>query len=523
MYGISNELIILDMPTPLNQFVKETEVREKLKRALLSRHPSMKEYVADRCVEKYLSGLLPEILWSWTSMRKEDKELAMGMNDIKRDIGRISANGHVEYICDIMHEHTSTSLIEITFTGNVGKNSRAVINPLYKGDIMEELRNLTIELNPKRLRELDEKANHSVTVNPNSLESYITQTRRQLQFSGDPKWVETLERNLAIATTLKPLIRQADDGPVLDEYWEEIDCGRIYGHGLSLQRIPKEIRHALLGECHKYDFKACSFATMAGLAKLIDPDIKIAALTDYITHRKSIRNLIATEVGISEEWTKGIFTSLGFGAEMRDTPFMSIRGKIGQEKFDILNENGVFKTIHQALETVSETILKCPDFKGTFELNGRSYNPIDPKTNIRRTNKQKLAWIYQNMESDALRIFIRHVGQEPLLMTHDCLYFRQSLSYDKFSDAHFYIQQQYPLLSFEHEHIIPIQTDEDFAIRKSIPAIEIDHKRLIAQQEFIAASWTPINAQISDKPFKRQIETPWGMIDEDALPKEYYE
>jgi len=54
-------------------------------------------------------------------------------------------------------------------------------------------------------------------------------------------------RNLQIANQLLALAVEVEGVTILDEYWEAIDSGRIHGHGLSLQRIPKRCANAARG------------------------------------------------------------------------------------------------------------------------------------------------------------------------------------------------------------------------------------------------------------------------------------
>jgi len=253
------------------------------------------------------------------------------------------------------------------------------------------------------------------------------------------------------------LTKHDGDVAYLDEYWETIDSGRIHGHGLSLQRIPKEVRHAALGPCYRYDLKAASYALLTSLALQFDPTLKVAALTEYIRHRSAIRKRIASDIGVSVEWMKGIFTSLGFGAELRDNPFSCIRKKLGPEKYQKLLCNAEFMGIKKQLDSVTKTII---DFmtEVDFDLHGMHYCTVNPKDGKKRNRNQKLAWLYQCMESHAMGLFLHAIPSDykVKLMVHDCIYLDRPLTAHHVADIAYRLRQHYALLSFEGDAIVPI-------------------------------------------------------------------
>lgn len=496
-------------------------MKNKLIAALKIRYPELKEYQAKKCVDKYVYAICQEIITCQILFPYDTSELVISTERAKLSAGRIDIDGKSQWIVPLMQENTSTKLLHITFRGNIGKNSRAVFNLQYKALVMEELQNLTIELNPTHLLEIDEKSNNDVIVDPKSLLSYLIATKRALaQTTMGQEYKEKLTRCIRIGIHLTNTLQEKDGIFFLREYWERTDSGRMYGHGLSLQRIYKEVRHAALGNCHKYDFKACSYALMTGLALELDPTLNVEVLKDYIKNREQIRKDISKEIGISEEWVKNIFTSLGFGASVKDNPYSSIRDKLGAEKFALLAANLNFATIKDQLDTVRKII--SHNFKeDDFEFAGRMYSSIDCNSGKKRTKNQKLAWIYQALESLALGTFIDECRNklqiEPLLTTHDCLYFKTKLPLSFFQDMHFYFSRVFPLLTFEHEAIIPIHAFEDHNKRKTeIDIIQLEHKRFILEQERIAKDYIPLNVSIDTVlPLKKQVQTPWGMIDED--------
>jgi hypothetical protein len=305
----------------------------------------------------------------------------------------------------------------------------------------------------------------------------------------------------------------------LHEHWEVADSGRTYGHGMSLQRMTQEVRHAALGCCHKYDFKASAFALMAGLANAIDPSVNSYALRDYIKNRAAIRQRIAHELGIDVAVVKEIFTALGFGAELKNNQHNAIRGtlakvarqqhdpserlphdtycNLGVVEYQRLIANTTFRFIYDELQIVNHTILSY--FDGTpLVIDGRHYSQIDAKTGKKRNSRQKLAWIYQALESKAMREFASYAQQPVLLTTHDCIYFKQKLPASVVVDATHQLQQTYPYLRFEHEAIYPIATDQYYAdLRVEADEFERQHHAFIADETKRAALYYGVTATAS--------------------------
>ena len=319
----------------------ESELRHQLREALKLTRPDIgKDYLYDRCVDKYVSAMLVAISRSlainYKSNEFDDNCFLFSQTKIRELIGTIGVKQ--EYIYQLMKGDISTSLLIVVRNGfsknGVSKLSAVKINPIYKELIMDELLNLQIESNQKLLDDIEQNSNYHVNVDPVSLASFISKTTATIKSTtnGDA-YKDKLFRNLAAARQLQSMIHRADEThsePYIREHWEMGNSGRIHGHGYSLQRMPKEVRHAALGVCHKYDFKASSFAIMAGLAKAIDPTLKIEAILDYVKNRQVIRKRIADQLNISESLVKTIFTSLGFGAELKDNQHNAIRGALAQ-------------------------------------------------------------------------------------------------------------------------------------------------------------------------------------------------
>lgn len=381
---------------------------------------------------------------------------------------------------------------------------------------MAALLDLRIEQHTAKQADMARTPNYAVSVDPAALASFIQKTAETLRSTAKSEaYTEKLHRNLAAARQLQTMIQPADDRhstPYINERWEIADCGRIYGQGYSLQRMPKEVRHAALGVCHKYDFKASAFALMAGLAHAIGPTLQVGALLDYVKNRQIIRQRIARELNIAEDLVKTIFTALGFGAALKNNQHNAIRGALakaarmrydptirlprevynhlGAEEFQRLVNNRMFTDIYEQLQQVNKTILAY-FAANELVIGDMRYDAVDPKTGKRRSERQKLAWIYQALESKAMLQFVDLAGAEPLLTTHDCVYFKQKLPASTVVDATYQLQQTFPYLRFEHAAIYPIADDAQFAAQfAEVEEFEALHRQHIAREEHRAALHT---------------------------------
>lgn len=481
-------------------------MREQLKQALSQRLPALKDHMITRYVDKYVSAVMQEIAHQYRHITSADLaqgEMSFAADAVSNSCGRAKIDGRTHYIYALMQESPATSLVIVAHCGSnlTQKVSRVCLNHKFKKDIMEELKSMHTELNPAHLQELREKANVQISVDVLSLESYIKATKAALaRPQHSAAYEEKLLRNYLVANQVLSMVERDDKSAFVWEYWEEIDSGRIHGHGLSLQRLPKEVRHAALGRCYRYDFKAASYALMTSFAVQIDPELKVAALRDYIQHRSAIRRRVAEDVGISEEWMKSIFTSLGFGAQLNDSPFTSIRGRLGAEKCQRLMSNSEFAAITKQLAQVSKTILKALGSED-FEFLGRTYNSINPRDQRKRNKRQLLAWVYQCMERAALDTLVEAMpdSYQVKLLVHDCIYLDRPLAAHDLADIKWRLQEIFPGLNFEGDAVVPIHADD------WIDHVAAKHERLISQhalhmreEELAAAAYAgPISTTYS--------------------------
>lgn len=465
-------------------------MKEKLQAALLAHHPTLKPLMAARYVDKYVAVVLNEIARQYARLRSEDiseGEMDFPIDLVTKACGAARAVAPNATVFGVLQEHPNTSLVLRTYNGNSISHrvSCVTLNPNYKKEIMTALKSLYVELEPKHLAELSAKANKIIRINAESLASYIEQTRNDLNTQHSEAYEAKLIRNLQVATQLLQMAKEDDEGAYLEEYWEQIDSGRVHGHGLSLQRIPKEVRHAALGHCFRYDFKAASYALMTWYALCINPTLKTAAIAEYVRDRTAIRKRIARDVGVSEKSIKTVMTAIGFGAQLKDNPYSAICQELGREKYHRLLANTEFVFIKKQLDAIRDTISAALG-TGDFEVDGMFCTDHDPKSGTKRTKNQKLAWLYQRLETFAMEQFIKRVPADckPLLVVHDCLYLGKQIPTEQLVDIKLELRNMFPMLDMESEWVVPIHapgymTQGERAAREEVAA----HRARIAAEE----------------------------------------
>ncbi len=464
---------------------------------LIKLYPELRERQIHHLLEKYIPAVLNELCRGLIRPANDNNEISFSLTNI--DQGIITYQKKRYTIHKFMSRSPVTRLIDVKFSGNIGKLSRVVFNELYKEQIMNEILEMSYTpLTPAQQQELLKRANTLIPVDAQSLANYIIQSRSDAQRSSGA-YQEKVMINLRRANELMGQIQEYQGSNYLAEYRETADSGRQYGHGLSLQIVSKELRHAVLGPCHQYDFQAHSFAVMASIARAIDPTVICSQISEYIRNRTVIRQRIARDVGVSESVIKSIFTSLGFAARPVNNPFNSIRRALpSDDAYNRLINQTEFRYITEELAKINQVILNCDDFTGDFVgAGGYTYTSTitDSQGRTRRkTDSQRLAWIYQNFEAQITQNFIQLVqaasGQVPLTTVHDCVYYAQPVPANVLVDAQVQLRELYEFVRIEHTPIWPISTDTGFTDRfQEHNHQNQEHLEFIRQEESFARGY----------------------------------
>jgi hypothetical protein len=254
-----------------------------------------------------------------------------------------------------------------------------------------------------------------------------------------------------------------------------------------------------LGHCYRYDFKAASYSLMTAYAQGIDPNLKTTAITEYVRDRSAIRKRIARDIGVREDQVKTVLTAIGFGAQLKDNRYSAIRKELGSESYNRLLANTEFTLIKEQLDAVRKTITADLG-TGDFEIGGMVCTAVDPKDGTKRTKSQKLAWLYQRLETFAMEQFLKRIPADHklLLIVHDCVYLDRPIPSAQLVDIKHQLSEMFPTLDVEGEHVIPIH------VRGYVPQsvrvaqdAEAEHRaRIAAEQQKAMLYVSPLNAAL---------------------------
>lgn len=112
-------------------------MKDKLKRALADRYPTLKPYQLDRCVDKYATEVTAELAAQLSMGNIDNGEIAFASDRVRARCNRVKIDGAPRYVLSVMHEHPSTALVIVAYEGNsiTHEISKVIFNPRYKKDV----------------------------------------------------------------------------------------------------------------------------------------------------------------------------------------------------------------------------------------------------------------------------------------------------------------------------------------------------------------------------------------------------
>jgi len=160
-------------------------MRNKLIALLASKYPTLKRYQVIDCVNRYVDAVMQEIAFRFATITSEDidaAEFSFAADEVNNEIGQVLLGSKRPRVWTLMHLHTETSLVLVTYKGNsiTHRVSKVTLNPRYKKDILNELIINNFTLPSAYVKKPKEKPNFSIPVVMDSLNSYIKNTEQIL-------------------------------------------------------------------------------------------------------------------------------------------------------------------------------------------------------------------------------------------------------------------------------------------------------------------------------------------------------
>lgn len=292
-------------------------------------------------------------------------------------------------------------------------------------------------------RELSTQQYDTVPIDQTSLQAYIqaNQTHWARSESVDkPALRDRLDQNLRAARRIQ-LIAEYNKGE-LTQIRADSSFGRIYYRGPNLQNCPREVRHAALGDCYRYDIESSVYAWKMSVIDHVIRENKLEnwsrpATLEYLDHKGAIRRRLARLLWDSEDdhWIdiiKQAITAIGFGA-MRTHGYMKNDRwqPVALEKIIVSPDlRARFLTDAWTQEFVTEQ-KKMNDFiieTGRLlgqEAEWRRTEGLTDARNRLRPNSI-ISYMYQHGERDILEWLQQQMADLDVLLTvHDCVYTRR--------------------------------------------------------------------------------------------------
>lgn len=204
----------------------------------------------------------------------------------------------------------------------------------------------------------------------------------------------------------------AGHGYIAQQYTES-PSGRWYANGVNLQNSSSLIKEAALAGKWEYDFSNCHFDIIKQMAKEYGYECK--AIADYLAAKKSTRQAIADQAGISVDQAKVCLLAIMYGARASTWHENAIPEEIGKEAAERLYKVALFKGIVKDVARARAVILK----KWPRTANGSLTNAYGKAISGTDKKAQQLAHLIQGAEAKALMVAIDMHPNDLVLLQHD--------------------------------------------------------------------------------------------------------
>ena len=200
-------------------------------------------------------------------------------------------------------------------------------------------------------------------------------------------------------------------GSLIMQY-QEATSGRLYGQGVHLQNVMKEVRNAALVGMYDYDIENCHFALLDQMAAIAG--YVCEAIRTYLTSKKYTRNKIASDVGITIKEAKTCLLAMVYGAENSNWYGAAIPAAIGQDKAQILYKHSLFNALKSDVEQARKAIIA-----GARKHGGNYINAMEKGIPTSLPERKVLAHLLQGMEARILNVIGKMHSENLVLLQHD--------------------------------------------------------------------------------------------------------
>ena len=222
-----------------------------------------------------------------------------------------------------------------------------------------------------------------------------------------------LQHRLVAISGLLKLARNTISPGVVPVNYTQSTSGRLSGAGLSLQTVPREVRHAALAGCWDYDISNCHWAFVAH--EMREHGKQCLAIDNYLANKHAVRAAIAEGAQIAVEEAKACLAMILYGAPATTYEEGAISDVIGVPAARRLYAQPLFKAIHRDVIRARSVLVGKAQALRIGWINSTLGLAIPSSSRPREV----LAHLLQGMEAKALMAIVRRYGERIQLCVHD--------------------------------------------------------------------------------------------------------
>lgn len=193
----------------------------------------------------------------------------------------------------------------------------------------------------------------------------------------------------------------------------EAPSGRLYAQDINLQNTPSLIKQAALEGLWEYDFSNCHWDIARQMAAQYG--YNCLNINHYLAHKKTVRDAIAKEAGISTNQAKVCLLAIMYGAKQSTWHENAIPQAIGKEAAKRLYGIDLFKGLLDDIANARKVIVKHHPRNQRGHISNAMGKPMEGE----QPAKQILAHLIQGVEAQMLNVVIDLYPKNIVLLQHD--------------------------------------------------------------------------------------------------------
>ncbi|PKQ78101.1 hypothetical protein [Aeromonas sobria] len=202
---------------------------------------------------------------------------------------------------------------------------------------------------------------------------------------------------------------------------------RLFGVGpLSIQRLPRKIRHKVMADYYEYDLSAACYTILLNLSK--DQSV-YPTIQQYVKDVKGFRSLIANSTDATVDDVKAVLLHKSFGSSLSSRS--GIAQEISNTIINQLRTNKLYAAFSGELVHLKKELYKLHPEKMEEFKNSRDVYPAGSKKagQFKGTySATYLCWLYQHHERKVIQLIRDELTDyDDCLLIHDAIYTKQQL------------------------------------------------------------------------------------------------